>query len=72
LLTYLIRHPGQLLTHDQVLEEVWGDQYGRGRDRGRLKLYIGYLRRKLEQVTGVVPIDTVRGLGYRYRSPLAR
>lgn len=68
LLTYLVRHPGQLLTHDQILEEVWGDQDGGGRDR--LKLYIGYLRRKLQDVTGVVPIDTVRGMGYRYRSPL--
>jgi DNA-binding response OmpR family regulator len=35
-----------------------------------VKLYIGYLRRKLDpEATDEVPIETVRGFGYRYRAP---
>jgi len=38
-----------------------------------LKLYVGYLRRKLgEPSGGVSPIETVRGFGYRYNVPRAR
>jgi DNA-binding response OmpR family regulator len=66
LLAAFVRHPGQLLSHDQVLEQVWGDSFSASRDQ--VKLYVGYLRRKLEGA-GVDPsvIETVRGFGYRYR-----
>jgi DNA-binding response OmpR family regulator len=66
LLSAFVRHPGQLLTHDQVLELVWGDSFSASRDQ--VKLYVGYLRRKLEGAgaDGSV-IETVRGFGYRYR-----
>jgi DNA-binding response OmpR family regulator len=66
LLAAFVRHPGQLLSHDQVLELVWGDSFGASRDQ--VKLYVGYLRRKLEGAgaDGNV-IETVRGFGYRYR-----
>jgi DNA-binding response OmpR family regulator len=66
LLSAFVRHPGQLLSHDQVLELVWGDSYSASRDQ--VKLYVGYLRRKLEAAgaDGSV-IETVRGFGYRYR-----
>jgi DNA-binding response OmpR family regulator len=57
------RHAGQALTHSQLLELVWGE--GR-RDQREVKLYVSYLRRKLRAV-GVEPIETVRGIGYRYR-----
>jgi len=51
-----------------VGELVWGDAYGVGGDQ--VKLYIGYLRRKLEPDSSqVVPIETVRGFGYRYTAP---
>jgi DNA-binding response OmpR family regulator len=66
LLAAFVRHPGQLLSHDQVLELVWGDSFGASRDQ--VKLYVGYLRRKLEGAgaDGKV-IETVRGFGYRYK-----
>jgi DNA-binding response OmpR family regulator len=65
LLSTFVRHPRQVLSRDQLLELVWGDAFGVSGDQ--VKLYVGYLRRKLapEDPT-VVPIETVRGFGYRY------
>ena len=59
-----MRHPNQVLSHDQLLELAWGGNVDVSRDQ--VKLYVGYLRRKLG-VEGDVPIETVRGFGYRYR-----
>jgi DNA-binding response OmpR family regulator len=68
LLSTFVRNPRQVLSREQLLELVWGDAYGVGGDQ--VKLYIGYLRRKLEpESSGVVPIETVRGFGYRYTAP---
>jgi DNA-binding response OmpR family regulator len=66
LLAALVRHPRQVLSREQLLELVWGDSYGVSGDQ--VKLYVGYLRRKLapEDPAGA-PIETVRGFGYRYR-----
>ncbi len=55
-------NPGRVLGHGQLLDAVWGDRI-RGRDE--VKLYVSYLRRKLA-VAGVDPVETVRGVGYRY------
>jgi len=65
LLTAFVDNPGQLLAHDQLLELAWGGDRGTSRDQ--VKLYVGYLRRKLA-AAGVPPaaIETVRGFGYRY------
>ena len=65
LLTAFVDHPNQLLSHDQLLEHAWGGERGSSRDQ--VKLYVGYLRRKLA-AAGVAPetIETVRGFGYRY------
>jgi DNA-binding response OmpR family regulator len=65
LLAAFVDHRGQLLTHDQLLELAWGGERGTSRDQ--VKLYVGYLRRKLE-AAGVrtESIETVRGFGYRY------
>jgi DNA-binding response OmpR family regulator len=65
LLAALVRHPNQVLSHDQLLEMAWGDPASRSRQQ--VKLYIGYLRRKLRDVADHDPIETVRGFGYRYR-----
>jgi DNA-binding response OmpR family regulator len=66
LLSTLVRHPRQVLSRDQLLELVWGDSYGVSGDQ--VKLYIGYLRRKLDpDAPDSVPIETVRGFGYRYK-----
>jgi DNA-binding response OmpR family regulator len=64
LLSALVRHPNQILSHDQLLELAWGHE---GTSRDQVKLYVGYLRRKLG-VSEV--IESVRGFGYRYRSVL--
>ena len=65
LLTAFVDHPGQLLEHDQLLQLAWGGERGSSRDQ--VKLYVGYLRRKLG-AAGVSPdvIESVRGYGYRY------
>jgi DNA-binding response OmpR family regulator len=65
LLSAFVDHPGQLLAHDQLLQLAWGGERGTSRDQ--VKLYVGYLRRKLASA-GIAPetIETVRGFGYRY------
>jgi DNA-binding response OmpR family regulator len=66
LLSTFVRNPNQVLSHDQLLELVWGDSLSGS--RARTKLYVGYLRQKLDVPgAGVSPIETVRGFGYRYR-----
>lgn len=68
LLLAFIRHPDQVLSRDQLLDLVWGDSTAVAPDQ--VKLYVGYLRRKLEGALAegeTVPIETVRGFGYRYR-----
>ena len=65
LLNAFVRHPNQVLSPDQILQLVWGNSYSVSRDQ--VKLYVGYLRRKLEEESGGgAPIETVRGFGYRY------
>jgi DNA-binding response OmpR family regulator len=66
LLAAFVRHPNQVLSHEQLLELAWGDAWGVSPDQ--VKLYVGYLRRKLDpDATAATPIETVRGFGYRYR-----
>ena len=56
-----------LTARGEELERVWGDAFGVGGDQ--VKLYVGYLRRKLEpDAPESVPIETVRGFGYRYKT----
>jgi DNA-binding response OmpR family regulator len=64
LLTAFVEHPNLVLSRDQLLELAWDD--ARGVSPGQVKLYVGYLRRKLG-VGEEGPIETVRGFGYRYR-----
>jgi DNA-binding response OmpR family regulator len=67
LLTAFVENPNQVLTHGQLLDLVWGDARSAGREQ--VKLYVGYLRRKLGSgPAGESLIETVRGFGYRYRS----
>jgi DNA-binding response OmpR family regulator len=68
LLSAFVRHPNQVLSQDQLRELVWGDNIATSRDE--VKLYVGYLRRKLApDAPQSTPIETVRGFGYRYRPP---
>ena len=65
LLHLLLRHPRQVLERRQILNEVWG--YDFGGDDNVLEIYIGYLRRKLEAEGQPRLIQTVRGVGYVLR-----
>jgi DNA-binding response OmpR family regulator len=68
LLDALARHPGQVLSADQLIEHCWGHEAGVSRDQ--VKLYVSYVRKKLGQnADGWQPIETVRGFGYRYVPP---
>jgi len=63
LLAYLMRHPDQVLSREQLLNAVWGYDYDPGTNV--LEVYIGYLRRKLGADDGPAPIETMRSVGYR-------
>jgi two-component system response regulator MprA len=65
LLHYLMRHPRQVLSRQQILEEVWG--YDFGGDDNVLEVYTGYLRKKTEEAGEARLIQTVRGVGYVLR-----
>jgi two-component system response regulator MprA len=65
LLHYLMRHPRQVLRREQILQEVWG--YDFGGDDNVLEVYIGYLRKKTEAGGETRLIQTVRGVGYVLR-----
>jgi two-component system response regulator MprA len=65
LLRYLLRHPRQVLRREQILQEVWG--YDFGGDDNVLEVYIGYLRKKTEAGDEPRLIQTVRGVGYVLR-----
>ena len=64
LLLELARHAGRVLTRDQLIDRVWGvDFYGNDRV---VDVYVGQVRRKLEEATGETLIQTVRGVGYKF------
>ena len=65
LLEYLLSHPRQVLTRDQILERVWG--YDFMGDSNIIEVYIRYLRLKLEAEKESRLIQTVRGVGYVLR-----
>jgi DNA-binding response OmpR family regulator len=65
LLEAFVRHPNQVLSQEQLLELAWEDAHAVARDQ--VKLYVGYLRKKLGTRDGNSPIETVRGFGYRFR-----
>lgn len=65
LLEYLLSHPRQVLTRDQILERVWG--YDFMGDSNIIEVYVRYLRLKLEQQQEPRLIQTVRGVGYVLR-----
>src|SRR3954454_5402065 len=69
LLCAFVRHPHQVLSRDQILELVWHDSLHTSADQ--VKLYVGYLRRKLEPFGGDFPLETLRGFGYRYQPRVA-
>lgn len=65
LLAVLARNAGRVLTRSELLTQAWGPEYGQARES--LKLYIHYLRQKIEKRPDRPEyILTVRGVGYRF------
>jgi OmpR-family two-component system manganese-sensing response regulator len=67
LLEYLMRHPNQLLTHDQIHQYLWGDSAEKPTSNA-LAAQIRLLRRKIETDGEPPLINTVYGKGYRFGS----
>jgi DNA-binding response OmpR family regulator len=66
MLEYLLRHKGEVVSKADILANVW-DEFYEG-DPNIVEVYIGYLRRKIDQPFGRKSIETIRGAGYRVRS----
>jgi two-component system OmpR family response regulator len=66
-LEYLLRHPGQVVTRGALRDHVWN--HGYFEVSNVVDVYIGYLRKKLEQPFGRPLIRTVRGVGYAVIAP---
>jgi two-component system response regulator MprA len=67
LLELLMLNPRRVLPHSLIYDRVWG--YDFGPTSNALRVYIGYLRRKLEDAGAGPVIHTVRGVGYALREP---
>jgi two-component system OmpR family response regulator len=63
LLEYLIRSDGEVRSKTAILENVWGDVEDPGTNL--VEVYIGYLRKKIDQPFGTNLLRTHRGLGYQ-------
>jgi len=64
LLELFLRHPGQVLSRTQILSAVWDYSFDPGSNV--VDVYVGYLRRKLDEPGSPSLIQTVRGAGYRF------
>jgi len=67
LLELFLRHPRQVLTREVILDRVWGYNFDTGTNS--LAVYVGYLRRKLEEGDEPRLLQTVRGVGYVLKEP---
>ena len=67
LLELFLRNPRTVLTHSVIYDRVWGYDFGPASNA--LRVYVGYLRRKLQEIGARDLIHTVRGVGYVLREP---
>jgi two-component system, OmpR family, response regulator MprA len=67
LLELLMLNPRRVLPHSLIYDRVWG--YDFGPSSNALRVYVGYLRRKLEDAGAPPLIRTIRGVGYVLREP---
>ncbi len=65
-LEFLMRRSGVVVTKSEIVRSVWDAHYDG--DENIVEVYIGYLRKKVDQPFGVRSIETVRGVGYRLAS----
>ncbi|SER14588.1 DNA-binding response regulator, OmpR family, contains REC and winged-helix (wHTH) domain [Microlunatus flavus] len=63
LLEYLVRNAGATVTKGQILDNVWDPAFEGGTNV--VEIYVGYLRRKIDEPFGLTTLTTVRGVGYR-------
>ena len=70
LLAYFMARQNQVLDRETIHRDVWGYDFDRGTNL--IDVYVGYLRRKLQENSCGATIETVRGVGYRYRSAMAQ
>jgi DNA-binding response OmpR family regulator len=69
IMEFFLRHEGQVLSREQILENVW--DYELENDRNLIEVYIGRLRKKFKEAGIDEPFVTTRGLGYRLQVPRA-
>src|ERR1035437_1962438 len=67
LLELLLRNPRRVLSHSLIYDRVWGYDFGAASNS--LRVYVAYLRRKLQEAGARQLIHTVRGVGYVLREP---
>jgi two-component system response regulator MprA len=67
LLELFLRNPRQVLPHSVIYDRVWGYDFGPASNA--LRVYVGYLRRKLQGLGARDLLHTVRGVGYVMREP---
>ena len=67
LLELLMRNPRRVLPHDLIYDRVWGYDFGPASNA--LRVYVGYLRRKLQDAGARPLLHNVRGVGYVLREP---
>ena len=65
LLETFMRHPGQVLSKDTLLDQAW--PIGSEQRSNVVEVYVRYLREKIDRPFGVVSLENVRGAGYRLR-----
>ncbi len=66
LLHYLMHNAGRVVSKTELIERVWGDDQ---LDPNVVQVYVGYLRRKVDEPFATTTIETVRGIGYRVAAP---
>ena len=67
LLEHLMRSPGRVLTRVQICEQVWDYNFDPGTNL--VEVYVQCLRKKVDGVSSVKLIETIRGVGYRINVP---
>ncbi len=66
LLHYFMRHPDDVLSKAEILDNVWDPAFDGSENI--VEVYVGYLRRKIDAAFDVLSLQTVRGMGYRLLS----
>lgn len=66
-LAVLARHPGRVITHRAILQQVWGPQYGT--ETQYLRVYAAQVRKKLAAAGAAPMVETAPGVGYRLVAP---